>query len=661
MVEEGGITKTLRLLRRRFLPRTIEQAIRVFAVTFLLTLTVSGVFSGHPVPAAIAAESAAADVGTWAALSPVGAPSPRWNPLAVWTGNTLLIWGGYGSVGRFTNARGDGGRYNPTTRVWAAISTTDAPSPRGTPDATAVWTGTEMIVFGGGADLGGRYNPTTDRWSPLPSAGAPSPRSQQVAVWTGHEMLVWGGSGTTGALGDGARYDPGTNSWTPIATAGAPSPRFDASVVWTGTEMIVWGGRGSNGSYLGDGARYNPATNTWRPIATDGAPSPRELHSAVWDGRAMLIWGGTNGQRYLGDGARYDPTTDSWMAISGNGAPSSRAFQSAVWTGTHMLVWGGTAPSGQLLGDGASYDPSADSWAALPTGAAPSPRSGHAAVWTGSQMIIWGGANASTPLGDGAGYTPPSSSIPHDNRYFPQTGFRIDNDVIWDYFNRRGGVNTFGYPVSRTFLFQGFQVQFFQRRIVQLGPDGHARLLNVLDPGLLPYTSFNFATVPAFDPALVATAPAPTNAPAVLAWVQAHAPDRFNGMPVNFYQTFQNTVPFSVAFPNGGNSSLLAGIDLEMWGIPTSAPMPDPHNHDFVYLRFQRGIMMFDTRCACTQGMLLADYLKSILAGQNLPADLAQEAQNSPFSKQYDPGQPNWVHTPSLLPNTDLTNAFTPE
>lgn len=259
-----------------------------------------------------------------------------------------------------------------------------------------------------------------------------------------------------------------------------------------------------------------------------------------------------------------------------------------------------------------------------------------------------------------SGVTQPSSAL-HDNRYFPQTGYRIDNDTIWDYFNRRGGVVTFGYPVSRTFFLQGFHVQFFQRRIVQIGPDGHARLLNVLDPGILPYTSFNFATFPGFDTGLVAAAPPPTDPGATLAWVKAHAPDSFQGMPVNFYQTFLNTVPASVAFPNGGDPSLVPGFDLEMWGIPTSQPTVDPNNHNFVYLRFQRGIMHYDAGCNCTRGILLADYLKSILTGQNLPADLDQESQNSPFYKQYDPTQPNWVHNPSLLPNTNLTNAFTKE
>ena len=46
---------------------------------------------------------------------------------------------------------------------------------------------------------------------------------------------------------------------------------------------------------------------------------------------------------------------------------------------------------------------------------------------------------------------------------FVQTGYRIDRDSFWDYFSHRGGVATFGYPVSRDFLFQGCTSQFFQR------------------------------------------------------------------------------------------------------------------------------------------------------------------------------------------------------
>ncbi|HEV7214302.1 MAG TPA: SdrD B-like domain-containing protein [Chloroflexota bacterium] len=246
-------------------------------------------------------------------------------------------------------------------------------------------------------------------------------------------------------------------------------------------------------------------------------------------------------------------------------------------------------------------------------------------------------------------------------RYFPQTGYRIDNDTIWNYFQRRGGVTTFGYPTSRTFTLQGFTVQFFQRRIVQLDQSGNARLLNLLDPGLLNYSQFNGSTFPGVDSGLVSTAPNPTNQPAVLAWVKQHAPDTVGSDATNFYHTFSTTVSAQTAFPNGGDPSLLPGIELELWGVPTSGAFTDPNNHNFIYLRWQRGIMMYDASTGLTQGILLADYLKAIMTGKNLPSDVNQEAQGSPFLSQYDPAAPNWVHNQSLLPNTNLSNAFTQE
>ncbi len=244
-----------------------------------------------------------------------------------------------------------------------------------------------------------------------------------------------------------------------------------------------------------------------------------------------------------------------------------------------------------------------------------------------------------------------------DERYFPQTGFRIDNDRIWDYFNRRGGVAQFGYPTSREFGFRGFQVQFFQRRIVESGPNG-ARLINLLDPGLLPYTKFNGATFPAVDPAITTAAPNPTDATATLAFAKSRAPDTFQNSPVAFFQTFINTVSLATAFPNGGDANLLPGLDLEMWGLPTSAPAADPANAKFIYLRYQRGIMHYDANCNCTQGILLADYLKAVMTGLNLPADLDAQAKDSAFYRQYDPTQPQWVRNPALLPNTNMINAF---
>lgn len=259
-----------------------------------------------------------------------------------------------------------------------------------------------------------------------------------------------------------------------------------------------------------------------------------------------------------------------------------------------------------------------------------------------------------------------SSAAAPDPRFFPQTSFRIDNDQFFDYFQKRGGVPNFGYPISRTVRFQGKTVQFFQRRALQLNPDGGVGQLNLLDSGgLMPFASFNFAEFPAVDPNLIRQAPAvgsPDYDTAVLAFIRQHVPDTFQGLPVNFFTTFQNTVSLSTAFPEGdGNPGLLLGFDLEMWGLPLSEPAFDPHNHSFVYQRFQRGIMHYDNTTHLTQGILTADYLKSILTGVNLPADLAQEAAGSPLLRQYDNTRPNGMVSLAALPATNLIEAFDPE
>jgi N-acetylneuraminic acid mutarotase len=106
-----------------------------------------------------------------------------------------------------------------------------------------------MIVWGGddgGVGLyndGGRYNPTTDTWTAINPINATTPpaRHYHTAVWTGTEMIVWGGAGP-GLPNDGWRYDPSSNTWSPVMVTGAPAARVYHTAIWKGTELIVWGG-----------------------------------------------------------------------------------------------------------------------------------------------------------------------------------------------------------------------------------------------------------------------------------------------------------------------------------------------------------------------------------------------------------------------------------
>ena len=116
-----------------------------------------------------------------------------------------------------------------------------------------------MIVFWG-IDVGvlktgGRYNPATDSWTATNNIGVGG-KSRHTAIWTGTEMIVWGGA-TGGVFSNsGYSYNPSTDSWTSITTTAAPDGRFDHTAIWTGTEMIVWGGTIGN-TELFTGGRFS--------------------------------------------------------------------------------------------------------------------------------------------------------------------------------------------------------------------------------------------------------------------------------------------------------------------------------------------------------------------------------------------------------------------
>src|SRR4051812_34562201 len=141
-----------------------------------------------------------------------------------------------------------------------------------------------------------------------------------------------------------------------------------------------------------------------------------------------------------------------------------------------------------------------------------------------------------------------------DPRFFPETGYRIANEDFWKFFQGRGGTRTFGLPTSRDMTFKGFTIQFFQRGVMQIGPNG-VETLNLLEEGLLPYTTINGSTFPAPDPALIKAAPSPNDAAyssKIVDFVKENAPDNWEGMSVNFGKTFSSTVSYDDAFPNGG-------------------------------------------------------------------------------------------------------------
>ena len=69
---------------------------------------------------------------------------------------------------------------------------------------------------------------------------------------------------------------------------------------------------------------------------------------------------------------------------------------------------------------------------------------------------------------------------------------------------------------------------------------------------------------------------------------------------------------------------------------PRSAPTADPNNPNFIYQRFQNGILMADATSGAVGPLPLGEYFKAILTGQNLPPDLAADASTSPLYRSID-------------------------
>jgi hypothetical protein len=223
---------------------------------------------------------------------------------AVWTGSEVIVWGG--GHGR----QGAGGyAYDPAADAWRALPgapITNRPYP------SAVWTGSEVIVWGGCAPSppgnpgpcdayagteptdGAAYDPALDSWRRLAPSPLP-PRPRPSAVWTGTEMIVWGGDVGPAPAGEvGAVYDPTADTWRPLRAAPFPSLR-DVSLYWSGTALLVVGGRDGGG---GSGnAAYDPRSEQWTflpppPFGWGGAASAWTDEGLVGIGGSTSAWRG---------------------------------------------------------------------------------------------------------------------------------------------------------------------------------------------------------------------------------------------------------------------------------------------------------------------------------------------------------------------------------
>jgi hypothetical protein len=287
-----------------------------------------------------------------------------------------------------------------TPQSLAGFTWSAAPAPPLSPRSgqASVWTGTELLIWGGTeygppyeADDGAAYNPVTRTWTPMPASPL-SPRdwgapwTSVFAVWTGTRALFWGGENRNRSLlMNGASYDPASRTWAMLPAAPLPpNPDGPQGIVWTGTQMVV--------IQPGTSAAFDPATNAWTTVPA----LPLASDSAEWTGGEVIAWVDSGAQGL--SAYAWVPGSGAWTSLPGqpgDGWP----FGTAASTGGRLLFLGGVMPCGVAcpaanFGDGDWFDPSSGTWISLPKkfsgGFGP-------AVWTGSAMVVFATKAGASP------------------------------------------------------------------------------------------------------------------------------------------------------------------------------------------------------------------------------------------------------------------------
>lgn len=185
---------------------------------------------------------------TWRELS-VSPLGDRMSPVASWTGDELIVWGGCDSTidqcdDRALGLKKDGAIYSLAENDWRPMAA--SPLQPGV-DPSGVLIGRSLYVFAGlteGESGGSRYamyDIDADKWRSLPETPL-SPRRYAIAASLGGLPVLWGGSVGDMALSDGAVYDPETEKWFPLPNTPPAWGRDRHSSLSIGDDVFIAGG-----------------------------------------------------------------------------------------------------------------------------------------------------------------------------------------------------------------------------------------------------------------------------------------------------------------------------------------------------------------------------------------------------------------------------------
>jgi hypothetical protein len=336
----------------------------------------------------------------WVGMSapPVGFVA-RWRAASVAMDKSVFVWGGSDSAGGVLDS---GAIYSPATDSWTAIAK-DAYTPTARVLATAVWTGSVVVVLGGSDASGATpykdgaiYDPAKNAWSgPITAAKA---RSAPLGFWDGTRAIFWGGLGATAAAVSGAERFDATSAWSASSSTvtGDPGAILNPAAGWDGATLYLQGGTLA-GARTANVYSYTASSDAWASLAK--SLSARSNSFGAWDGARFVVWGGTDNFGLRSDGAKYQPGT-GWAALATTGVPSARlaiprrhGWSFSTSPGVVAFFGGETSTfgAGTFATAGATYDVVNAKWTAAAAWPSGELHDYGVAVWTGEEFVLWGG------------------------------------------------------------------------------------------------------------------------------------------------------------------------------------------------------------------------------------------------------------------------------
>jgi hypothetical protein len=235
-------------------------------------------------------------------------PEVRAGAAHVWTGTKLIAWGGCAAeVQDDCEPTADGFAFDPATETWRELPE----APITSSEAVGAWTGTEAVFlrFRDERPLdGAAYDPIGESWHRVPAAPIHGEYGA-AEVWTGSELVIFGGGERNEpSAANGVAYDPRAKAWRSIPEA--PVGLNAISGMWTGREVLVFGSlldnRNRAATSTAVGAAYDPDRDRWRQLPPSGL-SPQAT-SAAWVDDRMVAWD------YEVHSQEYDPKRNEWTS-----------------------------------------------------------------------------------------------------------------------------------------------------------------------------------------------------------------------------------------------------------------------------------------------------------------------------------------------------------